>query len=260
MWRCIILKELIKYHEFFKTSVLKEFRGKYKNSFLGILWSFINPLLQLLVYSFVFSFLTKGNIEHFTVFLVIALIPWNFFNTSIIQCASCIIANAGILKKIYFPREIIPVSILTSNLINFLISCIIIIFALFISGIGISWHIIFLPLIVLIQYIFSLALSFIISALSTYIKDLVYFINIIMMLWFYLCPVVYSVDLIPENFLFIFKLNPLLYLINGYRDVLFYQVIPDIKSLLILLIISLLILYVGYKIFKKLEKNFVEEL
>ena len=254
------MKEVFQYKEFFKTSVKKEFRGKYKNSFLGVLWSFINPLLQMLVYSFVFSFITKADIPHFTSFLVIALIPWNFFNLSITQCAGCVIANAGILKKIYFPREILPMTIVTSNLLNFIISCLIIVAALLISGIGLSWYIIFVPLIVLIQYIFTLALGFIVSSLSTYIRDLMYFINIIMMLCFYLCPVVYSPDLIPANYRFIFELNPLLYIINGYRDCLYYQQMPNLQALGILALISVVLCFIGYKIFKKLEKNFVEEL
>lgn len=254
------MKEVIQYKEFFKTSVKKEFRGKYKNSFLGVLWSFINPLLQMLVYSFVFSFITKADIPHFTVFLVVALIPWNFFNLSITQCAACVISNAGILKKIYFPREILPLTILTSNLLNFIISCLIIIVALVISGIGISWYILFVPIIVLIQYLFTLALGFIISSLSTYIRDLMYFINIIMMLWFYLCPVVYSADLIPAQYKTIFNLNPLLHMINAYRDCLYYKQMPNLKILLILGIASIVFCFIGYKVFKKLEKNFVEEL
>ena len=254
------MKELIKYQEFFKTSVLKEFRGKYKKSFLGVLWSFINPLLQLLIYSVVFSFIMKANIPNYTVFLVVALIPWNFFNTTISQSASVIVYNGGILKKIYFPREILPLSIVTSNLLNFFISCIIILGALIISGIGISWHILFIPLVILVQYIFSLAISFLISAITVYIRDLEYFISVIMMLWFYLCPIVYSAELIPNSLYWIFKLNPMLHLINSYRNILYYQTFPELKSLIILLTASIILLIISYKIFKKLEKKFVEEL
>lgn len=254
------MKDIYKYREFLKTSVIKEFRGKYKKSFLGVLWSFINPLLQLLIYTLVFSTIMRADIDHFTVFLVVALIPWNFFNTTIVSAASCIVNNSSILKKIYFPREILPISIVTSNLINFLISSIIVIIALIISGIGLSWYIIFVPFIIIIQYIFSLALSLFISAITVYIRDLEYFINVLMMLWFYLCPIVYSAELIPKQYEKIFNLNPMLHLINSYRDVLYYQSLPRIKSLLILFVISSLLLILGYKAFKNLEKRFVEEL
>ena len=117
--------ELYNYREFLKTSVHKEFRGKYKKSFLGILWSFLNPLSQLLIYSLVFPFIMGNSIENYVVFLIIALMPWTFFNSTIIQSAACIVNNAGIVKKVYFPREILPISVALSALINFFISCII---------------------------------------------------------------------------------------------------------------------------------------
>ena len=125
-----IFKNLYNYREFLKTSIKKEFRGKYKKSFLGVLWSFLNPLFQLLIYALVFPFILKNNVENYTVFLIVALFPWNFFNLSIIQSAACIVANGGIIKKVYFPREILPIATSTSNLINFLISSILVFLAL----------------------------------------------------------------------------------------------------------------------------------
>lgn len=254
------MKEIFKYREFLKTSILKEFRGKYKKSFLGVLWSFINPLLQLLVYTIVFSFIMKADIPHYTVFLVVALIPWNFFNITVAQSTSIIVYNGGILKKVYFPREILPISLVTSNLLNFFISFIIILVSLFISGIGISWYILFLPVIIIIQYIFTLALAFILSSITVYIRDLEYFITVIMMLWFYLCPIVYSAEFIPEKLKWLFDLNPMLHIINSYRDILYYKSCPRLKSMLVLGILSSFLLVAGYRIFKKLEKRFVEEL
>ena len=114
-------KELYKYREFLKTSIKKEFRGKYKKSFLGVLWSFLNPLFQLLIYSLVFPFILKNNVDNYIIFLIVALMPWNFFNTTVLQSAASIVTNAGIIKKVYFPREILPISTATSNLLNFLI-------------------------------------------------------------------------------------------------------------------------------------------
>lgn len=255
-----MIKNLYQYREFLKTSVLKDFRGKYKKSFLGVLWSFINPLLQLLIYSIVFSFIMKSGIDNYACFLVVALIPWTFFNTTLIQSTTSIICNAGIVKKVYFPREILPISTVTSNLINFLISCVIIIAALIISGVGLSWYILLLPIILIVQYILLIGLAFILSSITVYIRDLEYFISVLMMLWFYLCPIVYSVDFIPDKWLPLFKLNPMLHIINAYRDVLFYKRLPDMANLGIWTLISIVIAFIGYKIFKKLEKRFAEEL
>lgn len=255
-----MLKELYQYREFLKTSILKEFRGKYKKSFLGVLWSFINPLLQLITYSIVFSFIMKNDIPNYYVFLVVALIPWTFFATTLTQSTTSIVVNGGILKKVYFPRIILPISTVTSNLINFLISCIIVLGALLVSGIGFSWYMLLLPLVILLEYLIALAFSFILSAITVYIRDLEYFINVLIMLWFYLNPIVYSVDVIPNNFKFIFSLNPLLHILNMYRDILYYKQLPNLCSMGILYIITFIALGLGIVIFRKCEKRFVEEL
>ena len=217
-----IFKNLYNYREFLKTSIKKEFRGKYKKSFLGILWSFLNPLFQLLIYALVFPFILKNNVSNYTVFLIVALFPWNFFNLSIIQSAACVVSNGGIIKKVYFPREILPISTATSNLINFLISSVIVFVALLISGVGIHASIIALPIIILMQYILQLGLSFILSAITVYVRDVEYLINVIMMLAFYLSPIVYSADMIPTKYLPLFKLNPMFHIIKYYRDILYY--------------------------------------
>ena len=255
-----IFKNLYNYREFLKTSIKKEFRGKYKKSFLGVLWSFLNPLFQLLIYALVFPFILKNNVENYTVFLIVALFTWNFFNLSIIQSAACIVANGGIIKKVYFPREILPIATSTSNLINFLISSILVFLALFISGIGLTKAVVVLPLIILIQYILQLGLSFILSAITVYVRDVEYLINVLMMLAFYLSPIVYSADMIPSKYLPLFKLNPMFHIIKYYRDILYYGKIPEMGSVLLLLFACIIILVVGYLIFRKLEKRFAEEL
>lgn len=255
-----MFKELYKYREFLKTSIKKEFRGKYKKSVLGVLWSFLNPLCQLLIYALVFPFILRVDVDNYTMFLIVALIPWNFFNMTVIQSAASIVVNGGIIKKVYFPRAILPISVVTSNLINFFITGIIVIFALLISGIGIKTSILILPIIILIQYILQLGISFILSAITVYIRDVEYLINLLIMLLFYMTPIVYSTDMIPSNLLPLFKLNPMLHIITYYREILYYQRIPELSGILILLVSSIVILIIGYNIFKKCEKRFAEEL
>lgn len=261
MWLIMkIFKELYNYREFLKTSIKKEFRGKYKKSFLGVLWSFLNPLFQLLIYALVFPFILRNNVDNYTIFLIVALMPWNFFNMTILQSAASIVSNGGIIKKVYFPREILPISTATSNLLNFLISGIIVIIALLISGIGLGTSFFFLPIVIIIQYILQLGLSFILSSITVYIRDVEYLINVFMMLMFYMSPIVYSPNLIPSKFLPLFKLNPMFHIINYYRDILYYQQIPNINSVLIMLGVCIIILIIGYLIFEKLQKRFAEEL
>jgi lipopolysaccharide transport system permease protein len=255
-----IFNDLYKYREFLKTSIKKEFRGKYKKSFLGVLWSFLNPLFQLLIYALVFPFILKNNVDNYIIFLIVALMPWNFFNMTILQSAASIVSNGGIIKKVYFPREILPISTATSNLINFLITGIIVLIALLISGIGIGSSILVLPIIVIIQYILQLGLSFIFSSITVYVRDVEYLLNVFMMLMFYLCPIVYSADMIPDRFLPLFKINPMFHIIGYYREILYNKHIPNMINVFILFLICLLILIIGYLIFQKCKKRFAEEL
>src|SRR5574344_2401320 len=195
-----MLKELYQYRELLKTNVKKEIRCKYKGSFLGVLWSFINPLLMTLVYAIVFPFILKNTQDHYVTFIVIAILPWNWFTTVISNGTFCILANGGIIKKVYFPREILPISVATSGLVNYIISLPIIIIFLICSGLGFSWYMLLLPLIVITQYILSLGIIMITSAIDVYIRDAEYIINFIVMMLFYATPVLYSTTLFPEKF------------------------------------------------------------
>ena len=131
-----VFKDLYQYRELLKTNVKKEIRGKYKGSFLGVLWSFVNPLLMVLVYAIVFPYIMRVQQDNYLIFLIVAIIPWNFFTTVIAQGSITVRTNGNIIKKVYFPREILPISVVVSGLVNFLISCLIIFIFLIGSGIG----------------------------------------------------------------------------------------------------------------------------
>jgi len=255
-----IFRNLYNYREFLKTSIKKEFRGKYKKSFLGVLWSFLNPLFQLAVYALVFPFILRNDVDNYTIFLIVALMPWTFFNMTILQSAASVVTNGGIIKKVYFPREILPISTATSNLINFLITEVIVLVALLISGVGIGPTIILLPIIILMQYILQLGLAFIFSAITVYVRDVEYLLNVFMMLMFYLSPIVYSADMIPSNFLPLFKLNPMFHIIEFYRTILYYKQVPDMGNIGIMFVMCIGVLIIGYLIFNKCKKRFAEEL
>ena len=255
-----MFKELYNYRQLLKSNVSKEIRGKYKGSFLGVLWSFVNPLLMTLVYAIVFPFILRSTQPHYVTFIVIAILPWTWFTTVVSQGTNTIVVNGGIIKKVYFPREILPISIVTSGLINYLISCLIIIIFLICSGIGFSWYILFLPLIVIVQYILLLGIIFITSAIDVYVRDAEYIIAFFVSMIFYGTPILYSSDLFPAKFAWLLKLNPLTTIIDCYRDIFYYKSMPHLKSLGIVFIASSLLLVIGYKIFGRLKKGFAEEL
>ena len=255
-----VFKNLYQYRELLKTNVKKEIRGKYKNSFLGVLWSFLNPLLQIAVYAIVFPLILRNTQENYVIFQCCGLIPWTFFSTAISRSAFTMIENGNILKKVYFPREILPISVVTSEAVNFMISTIIILAFVIFGGLGITKYVLFYPLILVVQYLLVLAISLIVSSICVYVRDLQHFIGIFLQLLFYATPVVYSAETIPENFAWMLKINPMTYIIDGYRNIFYNQTMPDIKALLILFVILLFVIVIGYVIFNKLQKGFAEEL
>ena len=253
-------KNLYSYRELLKTNVKKEIRGKYKNSFLGVLWSFFNPLLQIAVYAIVFPLILRNTQENYLIFLCSGLIPWTFFATSISRSAFTMVENGNILKKVYFPREILPISVVTSETVNFLISTVIIMGFVIFGGLGISKYLLFYPLVLIAQYLLILAISFIVSSISVYIRDLQHLIGVALQLLFYAAPIVYAPESIPQEFKWILDINPMTYIINGYRSIFYNQTMPDILSLGILILISIIFCVIGYLIFNRLQKGFAEQL
>lgn len=254
-----VFQNLYQYRELLKTNVQKEIRGKYKGSFLGVLWSFINPLLMVLVYALVFPYIMRTNVDNYLIFLIVAIIPWNFFTTVINSGCNCIWINGGIIKKVYFPREILPISVVSAGLVNFLISCIIILIFLLFGGIGFSFQLLWLPLIAIIQCFFSLGLLFILSAVNVYVRDIEYLVAFLINLLFYATPILYTADMFPTSVRWVLYLNPLSHLIDAYRNIFYYQTMPNIPSLVYIGVLAIVILIIGYFVFKKLEKGFAEE-
>ena len=243
-----------------KTNIKKEIRGKYKNSFLGVLWSFLNPLLQIAVYALVFPFILKNTQDNYVIFLCCGLIPWAFFSTTISRSAFTMVENGNIIKKVYFPREILPISVVTSETVNFLISTIIIIVFVIFGGIGLSKYIMLYPIVLLAQYLLLIAISLIVSSIPIYIRDLQHLIGVALQLLFYAAPIVYTPESIPEQFKWILKCNPMTYIISGYRNIFYNQTMIELKPLLILIGCSVVACVIGYIIFNKLQKGFAEQL
>ena len=254
-----IFKELYQYRELLKTNVKKEIRGKYKGSILGIMWSFLNPLLMVLVYAIVFPYLMRMKQDHYLVYLITGIIPWTFFSTIITNGCNCIWINGGIIKKVYFPRVILPISIVSSALVNFLISCIIILLFVIFGGVGLSINILWLPVIAFIQALFCLGVLLIFSSINVYVRDIEYLLGFIINLLFYLTPIVYRVDMFPEQYRWMLYLNAMTHFVDACRNIFYYQVSPHFSSLGTMLGISLVILTIGYMIYSKLEKGFAEE-
>lgn len=254
-----LIKDLKQYKEFLKSNVKKEIRGKYKGSFLGVLWSFLNPLLSVVVYAIIFPYIMRMKMDHYLIYLITGIIPWTFFTMSINVGMISVLVNANIIKKVYFPRIILPISSVTSALVNFIISLLIVCLFILFSGMGFSANLIFLPLIVIIQYILLLGITFILSAIDLYFRDIENILLFVISMLFYATPILYESSIFPKRLSWVINLNPMAHLINGYRDIFYYQKFPDFVSLGIVLVFSVCLFFVGYNIFEKLQKGFAEE-
>lgn len=170
------------------------------------------------------------------------------------------IDNGNIIKKVYFPREILPISLVTSEGVNFLISTLIILGFVIFGGIGLSPYILWYIPIVAIQYLVSIGVAFIVSSLTVYFRDLLHILGILMQLLFYATPIVYAINAVPSQLQWIVRINPMSYLIDGYRNIFYNKTAPDFQGLLIALAMGIALTIIGFLIFKKLEKRFAEEL
>lgn len=254
------LKELYEYREMIIGLVKKDLRGRYKGSVLGFLWTFINPLLQLLVYTLVFSVIMKSGIDKYYIFLFVALVPWMFFSTSVSGGSTCVLDSGNMVKKIYFPREVLPIAYVTSSFVN-MVLCFFVVFAvLLLTGYGISIKaIIFLPIVMIVEYVLALGFALISSACTVYFRDLAYILGIITMAWQYLTPVMYSMEMVPEELQPLCNFNPMTPIIIAYRDILYYKQVPQLSTLTEAIVVGVFFVVIGYIIFRKLQKGFAEE-
>lgn len=255
------IKEIYTYREMIVSLVKRDLKGRYKGSALGFLWTFLNPLFQLIVYTMVFSTIMRAGIKDYYLFLFVALIPWIFFSTSLAGGASCIMAQQDMVKKIYFPREVLPISYVTSQFINMLLSFIVIFIVLIAARYPLKpTALLCLPIVMIVEYVLALGLTMIMCALTVYLRDLEYVLGILTMAWQFLTPVMYSYDMVPEKVRWVFSLNPMSYVIIAYRDILYYAKVPELENLLSAIVIGIVALVIGWIVFERLQKHFVEEL
>ncbi|MBW7475543.1 acyltransferase family protein [Paenibacillus oenotherae] len=253
------IKEIYDYREMFRNMVLKDLRARYKGSVLGFFWTFLNPLLMLGIYSFIFSSIMKSDIPNFPMFILVALLPWNYFSQAITQGARSIINNAELLKKVYFPREILPLAVIGSNLINYLFTLAILIPALWLSGVQLTTALIAFPIVLLIQSLLIAPIVMLASLGTAYLRDLEHILQVGIMIFFYLTPVLFPVSFIPEPFRWIFDYNPMTPIIDAYRDLFLYGQWPDFGGLLPMLLVLVVLNTAMAAVFSLLQRNVVEE-
>ncbi len=256
-----LIKEIYEYREMIFSLIKRDLRGRYKGSALGFLWTFLNPLFQMLVYTLVFSVIMKAPYEKYYLYLFVGLIPWLFFSGSVVAGAGCIWAQKDMVNKIYFPREVLPIAHVTCQLVNMLLSFVVVFAVIIVTGHGINpIALLYLPIIVLVEYLFALGITMLVSAVTVFLRDVEYVLGILMMAWQFLSPVMYGVDMVPEEVMPVFRMNPMTPIMIAYKDIFYYKQAPQVSTLLQAVGLGVVLLIVGVLVFEKLKKHFSEEM
>jgi ABC-type polysaccharide/polyol phosphate export permease len=264
------IQELWRYRGLIRNLVVRDLKVRYRNSVLGIVWSWANPLLMMLVFTVVFNFLfVRSDLEHYHVFLLSALLPWQFFAQSITEATNSIVGNTHLIKKVYFPREVLPISSVLSNLINFIIALPVFFGLALVSGAEISPWALLLPIPILVQVVFALGMCLILSTLNVFYRDTRIILSVVMQAWFFLTPVFYPITQIGREKtvlgvtfdaqLWLRRLNPMASVVASYRDLLYWGTYTGLDFLLRTAVTSLIVLAIGYLIFLRYSPRFGEE-
>jgi lipopolysaccharide transport system permease protein len=253
-----ITKPLVSHKYLLYQLIQREIKARYKQSIIGYFWVLLNPLSQMLVYTFVFSVVFRFPTDiPYPIFLFVALLPWTLLQGVIISGTSSLVENKILLKKVAFPREIIPYSALLAKLIDFFFASIIFILLMAFYKIPFaSTSFLFFPLF-LIQVILMTGLSLLLATFNLFYRDIQYLVNLVLMIWMYLTPIVYPLAMVPEDYLFLYKLNPMVGIIEGYRSALFGFKF-EFNIIYWSLFVSLFIFILGFHTFKKSEKVFAD--
>ncbi|HEX9372470.1 MAG TPA: ABC transporter permease [Roseiflexaceae bacterium] len=276
------LRELWGYRELIANLVLRDLRVRYKGSALGYLWTQIAPLLMMVVFWLVFSLFFRSSIAMFPIFLIVALLPWNFCNEAVVGGARSVIDNANLIKKVFFPREVLPVVSVFSSLLNYLLSLPMMFLVMAVvqlttlGRLNFAWTFAYLPVLLIIQTLFLAGVALFTGALAVHFRDFVHLIGILLQFWFFLTPVVYSLDAIEATIggvpvaQVVRWLNPMASLIEFYREILYGNTVyggqvptpglPALTSVLRVLITALAVLSIGYWFFQRRSGQFGEEI
>ena len=254
-----VMINLKKYSFLLQQLVSRDFKVKYKRSVLGIVWSLLYPILTMIVMAIVFSNVFKFSTPdvNYLAYLLSGLVMFNYFSEASNLSMSSVVANFGLLNKIYIPKYIFPLSKCLFVGINFLLTLIPLYIVLLATGTGVNWYHIFLPYAYLCLFMFTLGMGFILSAVSVFLRDMFYIYGIIVMMWTYLTTIMYDINMISANLQPWLKLNPLYHYINFAREIILYGRIPQPFTWTICLLSSVAVLLIGVIVFKKTQDKFI---
>lgn len=253
------LRELYQYRALLWSLTQRELRSRYRNSVLGFLWTFLNPTLYMLVYALLFKVYMRQAIPNYTYFMFVGLLPWIWFSTSISGGTSAISDRRDLLTKVRFPAQVLPATVVLTNLINYALALPLMLALGAFFGIWPSWHAVFLPLVAAVQLMLTLALAYLLSALNVRFRDLQHIVGNLILLWFFLTPVLYPVTAIPAEFRqVVVTLNPMASLVAAYQAIFYEHALPDFRALAMVAVMAGALLYVSARVFERRREEFAE--
>ncbi len=259
------LANLFRYRSLIQTLVARDLKARYRGSVLGFFWSFVNPLLLLLVYSFVFTVIMPAMhpeaIRPYGLFFFCGILPWTWFSSSLSESANVLIAGGNLIKKVLFPAEVLPIVAVLANMVHFFLGLpILAVFLLYYQRPLDPLELLWFPVIVAVQLLFTVGLALLLSALTVHFRDIKDLLGNLLTLWFFSTPIIYSMQMAPEEYRWVLNLNPMTHLVISYQEVLFH-VGPHghWKWLLAIGALSIVLFLVGYFVFDRLRDSFAEE-
>lgn len=241
--------------------VARDLKVRYSQSVLGVVWGLFSPLLMALVYTIVFNYLVKSSISAYPVFILAGLLPWQFFSSTISTSTGAITTNSTLINRVYFPREVLPLANMLSNASNFLLALVMLFLFILVFGVHLSLSLLLLPVIIVIEMALITGLGLFLSAVNVFFRDTQQIVDIVVLAWFFLTPIIYPLDVIqsPSLQLALQVLNPMAGLVVAFRHVLYYGDRPDIGLLALTALESVVVLMIGALIFRRLSPSFAEE-
>ena len=270
------LRRLFHYRSLVQTLVVRDLKARYRGSVLGFFWSFANPLLLLMVYTFVFSVVLPGRFPgvegNYALFLFCGLLPWTWFSSSLTEASNSLLVNANLIKKVLFPAEVLPVVAVIGNMVHFFLALPILLLALvfFASRLPSVGELLWFPLVIAVQFVLSLGFGLILAALTVHFRDIKDLLSNLLTLWFFSTPILYpwtivaergpSIGGLPPAGKLLMDLNPFAHLAISYQEILFYDgPYGHWRWLLVTAVASIGLFIIGYALFDRLRDSFAEE-
>jgi lipopolysaccharide transport system permease protein len=232
----------------------------YKRSALGIAWTLINPLLQLAVFVFVFQVVIPVKIPQYSSYVFIGLLVWTWFQTALYQATGVIISSRSLIRQPRFPVAVLPVVVVTTGLVHFLLALPVLIAFLYLDGVEFKPVVLLLPILQVLQFALTVSFSYFLAALNVTFRDTQHTLGVLLQLFFYLTPIFYDIKNIPGKYWQIYALNPMVHIVTAYRQIFIWGVPPDWLALAIIAAITAVLLPAGYWVFKRQSDRFVEEI